>query len=158
MGLMYKASAPNEAIAAAGDMMELLAPADAAVVLHSIWIDQHTEAGDSESEQISVSLKRVTGAPTSGSGGSTITPRPGVSGAPAAGSVVEANNTTDLTGGTSVTLLTRSFNVMNGLDLIFTPEERPEAAPGTILLLTLDVAGADSIDFDYGMGFEEVGG
>jgi hypothetical protein len=155
---MYTAAADGEAIAAAGDMLELIAPSDAALAIHRIWIEQETEAGDAASEQIKVSIKRVTGAPTSGSGGTAVTPRPLVGGAPAAGSTAEANNTTDLTGGTSVDLMVRSFNVHNGLEIVFTPEERPELAPSTRLLITLDNTPADSVTFNYGVTFEEIGG
>ncbi len=158
MGLMYSITVQNEAIAAAGDMLELLAPADAAVKIHSIWVEQHTEAGDAQSEQVSVTLSRVTGAPTSGQGGTAITPRALTQGAPAAGTTVEANNTTDLSGGTSVDLLHRSFNVMVGLERVWTPAEAIEISPSTRALLKLAVAGADSIDFDYGMIIEEIGG
>lgn len=158
MGLLYTATASAQAITAAGDMLELAAPSDAAVRLHRFWIEQDSDAGDAQSEQLRVSLKRITGAPTSGSGGSSVTPTPMVSGAPAAGSTVEANNTTDLTGGTSATVMTRAFNVMAGLEVIFTPEERPEIAPSTRFLITLDTSPADSIAFDYGCVFEEIGG
>jgi len=158
MGLMYTALGAGEAIAAAGDMMEVITPSDAAVVLHRIWVEQETEAGDAQSEQVKVTLSRITVSPTSGSGGTTVTPRPMISGGPAAGTAIEANNTTDLTGGTSVDILTRSFNVMNGMEVVFTPEERPEAAPSTRFLLKLDNSPNDSITFNYGITFEEVGG
>lgn len=158
MGMKYTANAPGEAIAAAGDMLEVLAPSDAALKLHRLWVEQNTEAGDAESEQVKVSLKRVTGAPTSGSGGTAITPAAVVPGQGAAGSTVEANNTTDLSGGTETILFSRSFNVMNGLEVVFTPEMMPELAPSTRWLLTLDTTTADSITYDYGIEFEEVGG
>jgi peptidoglycan hydrolase-like protein with peptidoglycan-binding domain len=160
MGLFYTATTSTgvQAIAAAGDMLELLAPADAAVIIHRMWIEQSSEAGDTASEGLTVHLRRVTGAPTSGSGGPTPTPTPMISGAPAAGSGVELNNTTDLTGGTNTVILARAFNVMNGLEVVFTPEERPEIAPSTRFLVTLEKSPADSVDFDYGIVFEEVGG
>ena len=158
MGMMFSANATGQAIAAAGDMLEVISPSDAAVVLHRLWIEQQTEEGDAESEQITISLKRITGAPTSGSGGTAVTPVVLAAGGAAAGTTVEANNTTDLTGGTSVTIMSRSFNVMNGLEVVFTPEERPNIAPSTRFLITLDQSPTDSVTFDYGIIFEEVGG
>lgn len=155
--MMYTAIATGSETAA-GDMLEMLAPADAVLVLHSLSISQSTEAGDAASEQVTVSLKRVTGAPTSGSGGTTITPRPLEQGAAAAGGTYEGFNTTDLTGGTSVTLHTESFNVMNGLEKVWTPETRPIFSPSTRALLTLDSTPADSITFQVTCYFEELGG
>ena len=156
--MMYTAQADGEAIAAAGDMLEVLAPSDAVLVLHALYISQSTEAGDSASEQVTVSLNRVTGAPTSGSGGTSVTPVALEGGAAASGSTVEANNTTDLTGGTTAIIHTESFNVMNGLALVWTPETRPVISPSTRFLLKLTSTPADSITFDYTLYFDEVGG
>lgn len=143
---------------AAGDMLEALAPADAVLVIHELTITQSTEAGDAESEQLTVTLSRVTGAPTSGSGGTTITPRPMQAGAAAAGGTYEGFNTTDLTGGTAVDLHTESFNVHNGMVKVWTPETRPVISPSTRALLTLDGAPTDSVTFQVTMLVEELGG
>lgn len=157
MKLIYTATADGETITAAGDMLELLAPSTAVVILHSLYISQSTEAADAQSEQVSVRLNRVSGVPTSGSGGTSVTPVAIEAGLSAASSVVEANNTTDLSGGTSVVLHKESFNVMNGLALVWTPETRPIISPGHRFLLELTSSPADSITFDYTLYFEELG-
>lgn len=155
--MMYSVIATGSETAA-GDMLEMLAPADAALVLHSLHISQSTEAGDAASEQLTVSLKRITGAPTSGSGGSAVTPIALQGGNAAAGGTYESFNTTDLAGGTSTTLHTESFNVHNGLSIVWTPETRPIISPSTRALLTLDSTPADSVTFQVTAYFEELGG
>lgn len=158
--MMYSVVATGSETAA-GDMLEMLAPSDAVLVIHAIHISQSTESGDSESEQLKVSLKRITsGSPavTSGSGGTTLTPRPLEGGATAAGGTYEGFNTTDLSGGTQVPLHTESFNVHNGLSIVWTPETRPIISPSTRALLTLDSAPADSVTFEVTVYFEELGG
>ena len=155
MGMIYTASFENISITAAQDLFELLTPADAAIVLHEIGFEQ---SSDIDSEQLRFSLNRVTGAPTSGSGGGTVTPTPAIPGAAAAGSVVERNNTTRLSGGTSVSLLPGGFNVLEGRRFVWTPETRPEIAPSTRLVMGLETAPADAITGQGWLIFEEVGG
>ena len=112
MGLVYDAAIEAVSVSAAQDLWEVLAPSDAALLIHSISVDQ---SSDTDSEMLRLTSSRVTGAPTSGSGGGTITPTPVVPGAAAAGSTVERNNTTQISGGTSVKCSDRSFNILNGI-------------------------------------------
>jgi hypothetical protein len=98
MGRIYSISFEEVAVTAAQDLFEILVPADAVMRLHSIVISQSSDAGNAQSEQLPFTIKRVTGAPTSGSGGSTPTPRPHSQGDAAAGITAEANNTTRLSG------------------------------------------------------------
>lgn len=146
------------ALSAAGDLLEALAPSDAVLILHSFELGQSTEEGDAQSEAAKVTLKRVTGAPTSGSGGTTLTPRPIEAGAAAAGGTYEAMNSTALSGGTSVDLGTFGFNVLNGFQKIWTPDMRIVISPSTRLLITLDDAPADSITWQLFAEIEELGG
>lgn len=158
MGRMYTISFEGVTVSAAQDLFEVLVPADAIGVLHALYLSQSSDAGDAESEQLSISIQRITGAPTSGSGGSTPTPRPVEEGDAAAGITAEANNTTQLTGGTSVTLHRESFNVMAGLAYIPTPEMRPIFSPSTRCLVELPSAPADALTMDGVMYIEEIGG
>ena len=96
MGRMYSVSFNEVAVTAASDLFELLVPAENVMILHELHISQSSDAGDSESEQIYVSIRRVTGSPTSGSGGSSATPAPLDLGDAAAGITAEVNNTTQL--------------------------------------------------------------
>ncbi len=152
MGLVYDSPIEAIAVTAASDLWELLAPSDAAVKIHGFTVEQ---SSDTDSEQLRLTAKRVTGAPTSGSGGGTITPTPRVPGASAAGSTVERNNTTQITGGTQVALPDRSFNVLNGIEVIYDPPI--EIAPSTRFVVGISLPG-DSLTVSANLIHEEVGG
>lgn len=154
---MYSVTGANFARTAASDLLELLAPSTAIIQLHRVWIEQRTEFGDAQSEQIVTSLRRVTGSPTPGSGGSTPTPVNLFPAGAAAGATARAGATTALTGGTNVILMTRSWHVQAGFEIVYAPEERPVFSPSTRFLMTLDQTPADSITFDVGCVFAEMG-
>lgn len=153
MGLMYSATFEQVAVTAVQDLFELVAPADAAVIVHSLALSQSTDAGDTESEQLNILIHRGS---TSGSGGTTITPRPLQVGFPAAGTVAEANNTTQSTEGNHVH--SDCFNVMAGYQYVWTPETRPVVSPSGRLIVELQTAPADSLTMSGTIYFEEIGG
>jgi hypothetical protein len=74
----------------------------------------------------------------------------------AAVTVVEVNNTTPLSGGTSVTLHIDAFNVLGGFVFMPTPEMRPVAAPGTYFVIDLPAAPADPLTMNGTVYFEEL--
>lgn len=152
MGLKYDSNIEGVSVSAAQDLFEVLAPSDAALEIDSLTVEQ---SSDTDSEQLRVTVSRVTGAPTSGSGGGTITPTPRTPGAPAAGATVERNNTTQLTGGTSVKLLDRTFNILNGLEHHWDPPL--EIAPSTRLVVTIS-APVDGITLSACLTHTEIGG
>lgn len=160
MGLMYSASFEGSAQTAQVDWFEILAPTDAVVVIHRIKISQETEVADAEAEMLRYNLVRGEGTVTSGSGGSTATPSALSSGAPAAGTVVETNNTTKMVVGTGTLVLMEAgaFHVAAGLDYAPTPEERISVSPGDRLTVELATTPADSITFNGTVVFEEIGG
>ena len=108
---IFTATFAAVAVTAAQDLFEITAPADRRVVIHDIRFGQYTDFGDAEAEILSVQVIR--GYTVSGSGGSTSTKNniQGHSGAPAAGSVVEANNTTVANTGTAAILVACAWNV-----------------------------------------------
>ena len=154
---MYSSVLDTAATAAAIDFFELLTPADAVAIIHSVRITQSTDAGDAQAEMLELVMRRVTGAPTSGSGGTT-NENPLMQGAPAAGSICEAGNSTKLTGGTSVDLLREGFNVQVGFFWTPTPEERIIISPSTRLVVELVTTPTDALDFHGTLIFEEIGG
>ena len=156
---MYTMPFAAVAVVVAQDLWELLMPADAVGVLHRLELSQETEFGDANAEMIDCSISRVTGAPTSGSGGSTVTPVPGPGDA-AAGIVAEINNTTELSGGTEVLQKRFQWHVAGGFEWVLTPEERAEYtySPATRCLITLKTAPDDSITMSGTVTMEEVGG
>lgn len=145
------------AVTAVQDFFEILAAADQPFRLHSIDITQDSDAGDAQSEQLHCTVKRVTGAPTSGSGGSAATPRPFDQGDSAAAMTAEVNNTTQLSGGTSVTLWSEAFNVMNGFHYMPPPEDRPVFRGQTRCVISLSAAPADSLTMSGTAVVEEIG-
>lgn len=153
MGRMYSATFEEVAVTAAQDLFQILAPADSTVILHSLYLSQSSEAGDAASEQLNILIHRGS---TNGSGGSTPTPAPMHLGDAAAGTVVEANNTSQGTEGTFIHA--ESFNVMAGLALIWTPETRPIISPSDLLHIELQSTPADSITMSGSVYFEEIGG
>lgn len=145
MGRMYTAEINVSAHTAQIDYFELLAASGKPLLLHGFEIAQTTEVGDAQEEMLAAVLKRVTGAPTSGSGGGTSTFQPLVPNDTAAGATLETGNTTKLTGGTSANLKRFSWNVRAPLLYLPPPEGRITLDAGTRLVLEEVTTPADSI-------------
>lgn len=160
MGMMYTAQFNGVAVTAQQDFFELLAPADCVVYVHMIQLTQTTELGDAGEEQLAILLKRGVGSVTSGSGGSTPTPAKLESGFAAAGSTVEANNTTKMVvgSGTITTIEPDSWNVRAEKVWLMPPELRIILSPSERLTVELGTTPADSITMNGVIKFEEVGG
>lgn len=148
MGRYYAVSFSAVAVSAAQDLFELTAPANGAarIRLHQVNLVQTSDVASADSEVLRVSLLRYSSASTSGSGGSAPTPAPLESGDPAATFAAEVNNTTQATGGTSVTLVEDGFNVLGGaaLALAIPPDRRPSAVNGERLVVRI-TAPADAL-------------
>lgn len=148
MGRFYSVSFSAVAVSAAQDLFELVAPANAAarIRLHSLSLIQTSDVAAADSEVLRVSVKRSSSASTSGSGGSAPTPTTLESGDPAATFTAEANNTTQVTGGTTVVLYETGFNVLAGMEwaLPIPPDRRPSAVNGERLVVSL-TAPADAL-------------
>jgi len=153
MGRMYSAVFEQVSVDAAQDLFEIVAPADSVVRIHSIKIGQSSDAGDAESEQLNVLIHRGS---TSGSGGSSPTPNPLEAGDAAFGGTVEANN--DSQGTEGAILASFDFNVLAGLNEVFTPEERIYISPSQRLIIELQTAPSDALTMDGTVMFEEIGG
>jgi hypothetical protein len=145
VGRMYMAPINVGAHTAALDFFELLTAAEKPALLHGFELGQSTELGDAQEEYIPLALKRVTGAPTSGSGGSTSTFQPTDPNSTATSMTLETGNTTKLTGGTSAELGRIIWNVRGGTLWLPPPEGRIVVAGGTRLVLEELAAPADSI-------------
>lgn len=156
MGRMYTVSTSVSA-SAAQDVLELIGASNKIVKIHEIKISQSSDSGDAQSEQLRVNVKRFTGAYTSGSGGSSPTPRPLDPGDAAATFTAEANNTTQATGGTSVTLIEDSFNVLGpGWHYLPTPEQRIAIAASSAIVVGI-TAPADALTLQVTATLEEIG-
>jgi hypothetical protein len=148
---MYSVAGSAAVTAGAVDIIEINAPADAAVIVHEIKI---TQSSDTDSEQLRLTVQRSTGA--SGSGGSAPTPSPLEVGDAAFGGTVELHNTTRAT--TLVLLRSEGFNVLSGWHYLPTPETRIKISPSGRLVVNLESTPADSLTIEVTAVFEEVGG
>ena len=72
MGRVYSAVFEGVSVSAVQDFFELTAPSAAAVCIHEVHI---TQDSDETSQQLPVRILLVPATITSGSGGSTLTPR-----------------------------------------------------------------------------------
>ena len=151
--MMYTTSFTNVAVTAAQDFFELTAPADAIIIIHSCYISQNTDYGDSAAEGLTINVTRYS---TSGSGGTTPTPRPLEVGMSASGATSEANNTTE--GGTPIVVHSECFNIQAGWVYRPTPEERIVCSAGDIIAINLPSAPTDSLTMSGTLYFDEIGG
>ncbi len=142
---MYYAPINVGAHTAQIDFFELLAATGKPILVHGFELGQATEVGDAQEEQLVLVLKRITGAPTSGSGGGTSTFIPATPNDAAAGATLETGNTTKLTGGTSTELARLSWNVRGEKLFLPPPEGRITIDAGTRLVLEEVTTPADSI-------------
>lgn len=154
MGRMYTAQFNGVAVTAQQDFFELVAPAEAAVLVHGFVLGQTTEAGDAEEEFLSILVK--SGQTTSGSGGTAPTPVPTDFNSAAAGATTEVNNTTKATAGTIVTHHADAWNVRSQYLWLPSPEMRFHLAPSRRFTVELATTPADSITMNGTIYFEEI--
>jgi hypothetical protein len=102
-GRVYTAPINIGSTSAQIDIFEIKAASEKPIELLGFQLGQTTEVGDAQEEQLTLVLKRVTSAATTGNG-STVTPVPRLPNDTAAGAAVKAGSTTKLTGGTSLEL------------------------------------------------------
>ena len=156
MGRMYSASFTIASAAATIDFVEIVAPATAVVVIHEIHITQDTLE---TSEQLPASILRVPATATSGSGGSSVTPRKigGVLDAAAASTVESGNTTVATTSGTLETIRRLAENILNGWHWVFTPETRIVVPPSGMVVVRLLTAPTAALAVSGELIFEEIG-
>jgi len=159
MGQMYDAIFPSIAVTALQDFFEILAPADAVIIVHGWEIFQTSDVGDAEEEILELETVRGLGA-TTGSGGATIIPQPNMRGYAVSGTTTKRNNTTRLTaGGGSLEILEKfGWNIRIPLEKIYTPESRPVVSASDFWTLALPSAPNDELSVIGKVTFEEIGG
>ena len=153
---IFSATFSAVAVTLAQDVFEITAPSNSRVSIREIRIGQYTDFGDAAAEILSLTVMR--GHTTSGSGGTTQTKANlrGHTGAAAAGSVVEANNTTVASGGSPATLIADVFNIAAGWWYYPPEEERIILEPSQRLVVRIS-APVDSITLNGTLLFEEIG-
>ncbi len=160
MGRLYTVTSKAVAVSAQQDLLEILAPSDAAVIIHDWELNQNTELGDAAEEQLAITCNRGVGAVTSGSGGTSPAVQAVADGDPAFGGTIEANNTTKMLvgSGTLEELTSHNWNVRIPFQKIYTPETRPVISPGNRWTLELETTPADVLTVSVTATLEEVGG
>lgn len=133
------------------DIFEFLTVTEKPCKLMAFELGQISEIGDAQEEVLTMVLKRVTGAPTSGSGGSTAAAGTAITPNDTAGSAtIEAGNTTKLTGGTSVDISRHDWYIRGNYLWQPIPEMMPIIAGATRAVLELVTTPADSISGIHG--------
>lgn len=153
MGRIYSASFEEVAVTVVQDLFEVVAPADSAVIIHSVTITQSSDAGDAQAEMLPILIHRGT---ATGSGGSSPTASPLQLGDAAFGGTVEVNNTSQSAEGTF--LHAEAFNVQIGFYYLPPPEDRPVISPSALFIVELQAAPDDSLTMNGTVVFEEIGG
>lgn len=152
-GRMYSAVFEEVAVSALQDLFEVVAPADAVVVIHGVTISQSSDAGDAQAEMLPILMHRGT---ATGTGGTTVTASPLAVGDAAFGGTVEANNTTQSVEGTF--LHSEGWNVQIGYYWLPTPEARPIISPSGLFIVELQANPADELTMNGSITFEAIGG
>lgn len=143
MAREYTVEFESVATTAGADLFELLAATDKPIEVFGLFLSQSTEVGDAQDEMLRYRIIR--GHTTSGSGGTSATPRPLDGNDAAAGLTAEINNTTIASAGTAVNLHSGNFNVRVG-EQLWLPEGAGWWTRGSSLLVCrLLAAPADSV-------------
>lgn len=153
MGRMYTAIFENVSVSAAQDLFEITPADDKPVKIHQIVI---SNVSSETADQLRYTIKRFSGAYTSGSGGTSPTPRPLDSNDTAAGFTVEANNTTRATGGTSVTLWAEGQDARAGWNWFPTPAGQIRCPQAEAIVVGLEAAPASSTPMSGTVLIEEL--
>lgn len=144
---MYTVSFENVSVSASQDFFEL-SPADDKPIKIYGWnlenVGGTADAGDAQEEFWRLSVVR--GHTTSGSGGSSPTPRPVLTNAGAAGFAAEANNTT-IASTSGTTIWTGGMNVRVAPNFTWLPDEAALGATqaDTTIVLRLLSTPADAV-------------
>lgn len=157
MGRLFTATFKSTAVTAVQDLFEVLAASDALVKVHGFTLTQVSEAGDAEEEQLLLTTNRGESS-TSGTGGSTVTAARVDGGDAAFSGTIEANNTTQMSGGTLTELEVYAWNLRVPYQMWYTPETRPKITPGDRWTLELETAPSDSVTMSCTLWLEEGGG
>lgn len=128
---IYSVTFDQVSCAAAQDLFSIKATSSTPCRLLAVYLSQTTKIGDANNNQQRWRIRR--GQTTQGSGGTTPTPSPILTGSAAAGGTVHVNDTTQASTGTIVTLHNDIFNIEAGLIWIATPEMQFTWAVSTCL-------------------------
>lgn len=158
MGRIYTVAFENVAVTAAQDFFEIQPADDKPCRFKALLLNQYSDMGDSQEEGLRITIKRIVATATSGSGGTSPTPRLVTATGAAAGFTAEANNTTVATSsGTIELLLADTMNIRVGTQYWFPPELQFEFVQGVFGVVRLEAAPSDSLSTSGTLWVEEEG-
>lgn len=132
-----------------GDIIEVVAPADAVVRIHAVNVSGITETDDSTE----IRLGKWTAA---GTGGTTPTPNKVENGSRAFGGTLRLAATVDASG-TETNSWAEGMSILAGFNKIWTPEMRPKLSPSERFVVNIVDALTSQVVI-FCIEFEEEGG
>lgn len=159
MSRMYTCQFNAVAVTVAQDLFEIIGATGKILRIHSIELEQSTEVGDAQEEQLGITLKYGAGSVTSGSGGSSVTPAKIEQGDAAASFTCKANNTTKMAAGSGTITTQRAWtwNVRIPFNKIFTERQMPVIGSADRMTIELVAAPTDSVTMNGTVVVEEIG-
>lgn len=157
-GDIYVVTFAAVSVSAAQDAFELVASSACRVLLREVVLQQYSDSGDAQAEQLGVTIVR--GYTVAGTGGGAFTPLPinPVTGAKAAATTAAINNTTVANTGTAKVMRAGALNEQQG-GFVYRPDKRDEMiilekSERLVVRLT---APADAVTMNGTLVFEEIG-
>jgi hypothetical protein len=153
MGRVYEVQFNNISVSAVQDLISIQSTSGMALKLLEVVLGQITAT---TVESLRLTFKRFSGAYSIGSGGTAPTPAKHNFGDPAAVATSRVNDTTQTTGGTSVTVRADIYNEINGYQYLAIPDKEIIIAPSQALIISLDTAPAAARTMSGSLTFEEL--
>ena len=154
MGRIYTLTG-NAAITTLEDIVEIRNGASHISIIQAFRFGQETDAGDTESEQLSITAFRATSGGSAGTDNTSVFQHSPSDAAARSSTVSFAGGRATMAGSGG---LIDTFNVMAGGLEIATPETRMVVPPNASLVFSLTTAPADSITATFTLTWEEIGG
>lgn len=142
----YTVEFESIAVTAAVDLFELDAAAEKPIELYGLFISVTSEVTANVGRDEFLRFRVIRGHTTSGSGGTTTTPRPLKQTDNPAGFACETNNTTAASAGTGVNLHSDGFNVRTGYQFWWPENSEPDTSGATLLVVRLMAAPSESMN------------
>lgn len=155
MPRVYSVEFSNVSVSAIQDMLAIYAGPSMAFEIHSLQVGQTTATTVGN---LQISVRRITANVVTGTGGTAVTPQQVESWNDAAATVTaRANDTTKATGNLAASVIFADiYNVVNGYQWIFPPDDRPVIAPGQAASFSLDVAPGSAQTTSGSVTFAEI--
>lgn len=150
---IYSVPFSNTSISAVQDLFSLQPGASTGIEIHEIRLGQITATSVGN---LRLTFKRFSSTFSIGSGGSSVTPAKHNFNDAAALSTARANDTTQTSAGTSVTIQADVYNVVNGYQYLPAPEDRIQIPPNQCFVCSLDTAPGSAETMNGVIVFAEV--